>query len=168
MNDVFTYDARTVANWFVARARKDGSELTIMAILKLIYIAHGWHLEIYDLPLFKNRIEAWRFGPVVRDVYKSFRKQGEQITEEFRVKDDHEIGERQGKFLESVYSVYGDMGAYQLSRLTHVRGGPWDLATEVYGHYAVISDALIKKHYQLKRAEAERRKEVEEHEHEQR
>lgn len=156
LEDINTYDARTVANWFIARTRQDGQVLTIMAILKLIYIAHGWHLEIYGRPLFNNRIEAWKFGPVVRDVYGSFRKQGERVVKKVRVWGVCKISERQAKFLEGVFEIYGNMGAKKLSSLTHVSGGPWDIVTRAYGHYAMIPDDLIKLHYQLKRVEAEK------------
>lgn len=156
LEDIHTYDACTVANWFIARARQDDRELTIMAILKLIYIAHGWHLEMYNRPLFRNRIEAWRFGPVVEDVYDSFRNQRDKISKEVSIQGDRKIGDRQNKFLESVYGVYGDMDAYRLSDLTHVKDGPWDIVIRAYGRYAKIPDALIRLHYQLKRSEGEK------------
>ena len=37
------YDARQIANWFVRRAAQDGRRLTIMQVLKLVDISHGWH-----------------------------------------------------------------------------------------------------------------------------
>ena len=69
-------DARQVANWFVTRARQDGRSLSIMSLLKLTYIAHGWYLESRNEPLFPNHIEAWQYGPVVPEVYRDFRRQG--------------------------------------------------------------------------------------------
>ncbi|MEY4500467.1 MAG: hypothetical protein RIS52_357, partial [Pseudomonadota bacterium] len=51
------YDARQIANWFIERAAKDGRALSIMSLLKLAYITHGWNLETRNAPLFNNRIE---------------------------------------------------------------------------------------------------------------
>ncbi|AVW92216.1 Panacea domain-containing protein [Celeribacter baekdonensis] len=62
------YDARQIANWFVVRAQREGRTLSIMSLLKLTYIAHGWHLEMQEVPLFSNRIEAWQYGPVIPEV----------------------------------------------------------------------------------------------------
>ena len=68
------YDAHVIANWFVTRAERDGKVLSITTIIKLCYIAHGWHLEIKGVSLYWNRIEAWRYGPVIPDAYMAFRR----------------------------------------------------------------------------------------------
>ena len=61
------HNAIMIANWFVTRARENGKVLSVMTILKPCYIAHGGHLEIMEGPLFWNRVEAWRYGPVIRN-----------------------------------------------------------------------------------------------------
>lgn len=147
-------DARQIANWFIRRAQEDGRELSIMTILKLVYVAHGWHLEIKDAPLFPNRIEAWKFGPVVPDVYRAFRDQGVTVRNPVGRAPDGQIDEAQQKLLEQVWTIYGNLSAFRLSEITHVPGGPWDVATRMAGHYARIPDDLIKGHYQELRRRA--------------
>jgi hypothetical protein len=71
-----SYDARQIANWFIERSSREGRPLSIMSLLKLAYISHGWRLEMQNRPLFHNRIEAWQHGPVIPDVYKTLRPQG--------------------------------------------------------------------------------------------
>ncbi len=123
-----------------------------MELLKLIYISHGWYLEIYDLPLIRNRIEAWKHGPVIPDVYYAFRSQGLNVREQIRgipvLEDDSVID-----VLEQVYSQYGHFEGWQLSRLTHVEGGPWHVTMEIGGPFTPIPDSLIKRHYKEKREE---------------
>lgn len=121
-----------------------------MTLLKLTYIAHGWHLEMFNRPLFPNRIEAWKYGPVIRDVYNDFRNQGVTVSSGIPNYDD-DLDEGTKSFLEQIYNIYGSMHAYQLSDLTHVKGGPWQLATMMGGNHAPIPDDLIKQHYVLKR-----------------
>ncbi len=58
------------------------------------------------------------------------------------------------EFLEQIYNIYGNLSAFQLSDLTHVPGGPWDIASKVGGNYAQIPNDLIKQHYQTKRQRA--------------
>lgn len=58
MERALPIDARSVANWFVRRAADDARVLSIMELLKLTYIAHGWHLEIYKKPLVFNRTDV--------------------------------------------------------------------------------------------------------------
>jgi uncharacterized phage-associated protein len=67
-----------------------------------------------------------------------------------------EITPEDESLLEQVYTIYGSLSAFQLSNLTHVPGGPWDIATKTGGNYALIHDDLIKQHYKVKRAEANR------------
>lgn len=147
-----TYDARQIANWFIDRAAEEGRALSIMSLLKLAYISHGWHLEMTGRPLFDNRIEAWRYGPVIPAVYNAFRPQGVSPT-----KQDASVGPvdaNAADFLEQIYKIYGSMSAFRLSELTHVAGGPWDTATKWGGNYAQIPDELILAHYVQKRQQA--------------
>lgn len=51
------------------------------------------------------------------------------------------------KLLEQVWDDYGKLSPFKLSRLTHVSGGPWDIAVEIGGWYAEIPDKLIRQHY---------------------
>jgi uncharacterized phage-associated protein len=145
-----TYDARQIANWFIERAAKDGRALSIMSLLKLAYIAHGWNLEMRNAPLFNNRIEAWRYGPVIPDVYNAFRPQGINPTKpdaSFEAPSDAtDVG-----FLDQIYKIYGHMSPFRLSELTHEVGGPWETASKLGGSYAAIPNDLILGHYVQKR-----------------
>ena len=146
-----TYDARQVANWFVARALQDGRTLSIMSLLKLTYIAHGWHLEIRHAPLFSNRIEAWRYGPVIPDVYNDFRRQGVSVNSPAATIPAVAFEASVDVLLDQVWAIYGGLSPFRLSDLTHQVGGPWDIATKTGGYYAPIPDELIQQHYILLR-----------------
>ena len=66
--------AMDVARQFV-RLAWNGEEpegLTHMRLQKLLYYAQGWHLAAFGRPLFVGRIEAWKHGPVVKEVYPRF------------------------------------------------------------------------------------------------
>lgn len=139
-------DARQIADWFIRRAGRDGRILSIMTLLKLIYISHGWHLEIFKVPLFRNRIEAWKFGPVVPEAYNAYRTQGVNISSPIGFPGPTAT-ESQVKLLEEIYSIYGGMGAFTLSEITHVKDGPWDIASRE-GHFAHIPNGLIQAHYE--------------------
>ena len=148
------YDARQIANWFVTRANKDGRTFTIMQLLKLVYISHGWHLEMRKTPLIANKIEAWKYGPVIPDVYNAFRAQGVQPQKTVNV-ESPAVGSRDEHLLEQIYQLYGKMAAMQLSDLTHEPGGPWDISTKQWGYFAPIPNDLIQQHYELKRSQGQ-------------
>jgi uncharacterized phage-associated protein len=149
-----TYDARQIANWFVERAQRDSRALSIMQLLKLTYIAHGWNLEMKSAPLFSNNIQAWQYGPVIPEVYNAFRGQGVTISHPVPFGNTVIVPET-AQFLEQIYGIYGGMSPFHLSDITHEAGGPWELATRMGGPRTPIPNDLIEQHYRLKRNKAE-------------
>jgi uncharacterized phage-associated protein len=144
------FDARQIANWFIERATQDGKPISIMSLLKLTYIAHGWNLEMRNAPLFENRVEAWRYGPVIPDVYHAFRSQGINPTKPVEAfASPTEAADVD--FLDQIYNIYGSLPAFRLSELTHVPGGPWETASKLGGSYAEIPNDMILGHYVQKR-----------------
>lgn len=143
------YDARAVTNWFIEKGLSEGEPFTLMALLHLVYIAHGWHLAMRDAPLFGNRIEAWPYGPVASDVYHAFRPRG--ITyEEPHPKYPTVSDEADVEFLQGSYDIYGKKPLWELSNLTHIAGGPWDTTLKWGGKFAVVPDDLTRAHYVTK------------------
>ncbi len=145
----FPYDSRQIANWFIRRAKQDGASVSIMKVLKLVYMAHGWCLAALDRPLIMDRIEAWDYGPVIPAVYYGFRNQGVHDLSEFHM-DERDFEPKVTQLLNEVWDLYKTKTAIQLSNLTHLRGGPWD---QVYGRgnrFKGIPDDLIAEHYRAK------------------
>jgi uncharacterized phage-associated protein len=107
-----------------------------MALLKIIYLAHGWHLAKYGRPLIANDFEAWKGGPVVRVVYDCLRGYGGKPikgrAKKFGISSRsykvvwYELRPDERRLLEVVYGAYGHLNAFHLSDLTHEPGSPWD------------------------------------------
>lgn len=143
-----TYDARQIANWFITRAKQDGRTLSIMSLLKLTYIAHGWNLEMQGTPLIDDDIQAWQYGPVIPSVYNEFRAQKLAVTKVANIEANWiDIDQADEKLLEQIWTIYGKVSPFKLSEITHVAGGPWDIATRTGGFYAKITDDMILEHY---------------------
>lgn len=47
-------NASICANFFLEKSRKEGSPLTLMKLLKMVYIAHGWSLAILNKGILEN------------------------------------------------------------------------------------------------------------------
>lgn len=162
------YKAAAVANRFVAMASEKGTKITLMKLLKLVYFAHGWYWAIREESLLDERIEAWKFGPVSPSVYHAFKSNGgEPIKRQFQSLEMSR--DENGKasfcfvtptvpednfmvpFFETIWSVYGDLTAYQLSELTHQAGTPWHTTWFELGGSTRkgtdISDDLIKEYF---------------------
>ncbi|MGI8395111.1 Panacea domain-containing protein [Agrobacterium deltaense] len=144
------YDARQIANWFVSRAARDNRKLSIMQLLKLVYISHGWYMEMSGAPLIRNKIEAWKHGPVIPDVYRAFRRQGIDVSQAVSG-FPADLNTYVEGVLEQIYQIYGTISAHRLSEMTHEPGGPWESASKRFGFFAPITNDLILSHYRQKR-----------------
>jgi len=149
-----------VANYFVGKSLDSGESLTPMKLIKLAYIAHGWHLAIKDEPLIDEAVEAWKFGPVVPSVYSRFRSyRDSQITKMAEmyssgnvfvpmVQDTETMG-----FLDKVWSAYSKYDGWQLSAITHKDGTPWHKIWREEGgankYAACIPNEIIQTHYKM-------------------
>ncbi len=158
------YDVRAIANWFLDKANRCDKSVTAMKLQKLAYVSHGWHLAYLDKPLVHDAVEAWRWGPVFRSLYREFRDFGSQpITQPATALDgssledrvitikDYESHDEVDRFLEGIWVVYSDYSAGQLSAITHQHGTPWHQMYEQMGNqilpYTVIPNDMIAEHY---------------------
>jgi uncharacterized phage-associated protein len=131
------HDARAVANFILDYAEAQGRPLTDMALLKLLYFVHGWHLAQTGAPLIRNQFEAWKHGPVVRVVYECFRNHGKNPIGSRAMRFDPQTGRHEmvsysfndfeTAFIKNIFDAYGRLDALQLSDLTHEPGSPWDM-----------------------------------------
>jgi len=157
--------AKAIANFFLDQAERDGRPLTPLELIKLVYIAHGWHLAVTGDPLIDERVHAWKYGPVIEDLYRQFKHFGrEPITEKAwevepagkllhfdtpTLDESDPDYEQTVKVLKRVWPYYSKLSGGELIDLTHADGTPWD---QIYhdpekGQNAVIPDALIQRHF---------------------
>lgn len=142
------YDARLIADWYLIRAARDGEHLTQMKLQKLVYIAHGWYLGLTGQPLISEQVEAWKFGPVIRSLYRYFADYGATpipapsspialIPQEIE------------RFLEAIWIRYKGYDAVDLSAMTHAPNTPWSESydSNLGGRPAVIPQNRIADHY---------------------
>jgi len=144
------YDSRQIANWFVDRAKEEDMSLTIMKLVKIVYMAHGWCLAALSRPLIDDDVEAWDYGPVIPEVYYTFRVKGAGTASVSRFPRDNwklSLDSKTKKLLEEVWNRYKSRSALQLSDLTHAIGGPWDRTYQPGVRYQAIPNKLTGSHY---------------------
>jgi len=143
--------AAAVANAFLEIQDADGGNyprIDQMKLQKLLYYANAWWLAFNGEPLFDEDIEAWPWGPVVRNVYLEFREfgrkpiVGRRATEVVVTNDDpYKIDVREPappgndveEFLKSVWETHKQFSGVQLSNATHAEGEPWHIIKSTYG-----------------------------------
>lgn len=142
-----------IANEFLDIAMSQGEILRPLKLLKLTYIAHGWHLAFTGKPLINDRIEAWKFGPVMPPLYRQLRHVRGGGIESLLGSDSDRLTQEESDlirpFLRGVWDTYGKLNGLTLSDLTHLPGTPW---FEAYhrpkkGRNPIIRDEEIQAHY---------------------
>ncbi len=146
--------ALQVANSILQRSldEKDKNALiTHLKLQKLLYILHGWHLAMTDKPAFEDEVEAWAYGPVVRDVYYAFKDCGDKPIEDLGKDSEGDqkcVVAREdffNKVLSIVWEKYKNIPSFDLVNATHARGTPWDWARE--NDEKIIANSVIRDHY---------------------
>jgi uncharacterized phage-associated protein len=101
---------------------KKHGPMTAMKLQKIVYYCQAWSLVWDEKPLFREKIEAWANGPVVRKLFEAHRGQ-------FNVKsisggNPKVLKPYQIETINSVLNYYGDKSSQWLSDLTHMEE-PW-------------------------------------------
>jgi uncharacterized phage-associated protein len=158
------YNAKAVANEILHLAKDEGRCLTPMQLLKLVYFAYGWYWAFSNERLINERVQAWKYGPVVPSVYHAFKSFGNEpinafATEwepvhsggkfGFRIEEPRipECDEFPLKLIKRVWEVYKNYSAIQLSQMTHESDTPWANTPNREIKGTPIDDEKIKEYF---------------------
>lgn len=115
-----------VAKYFLKLSDPEvGDLISNLKLQKLVYYAQGFHLALYGTPLFDEDIVAWEHGPVVVELYRSYRQYGAgaiPVPDEVNL---DKFSEDQRDLLDEVSEVYGQFSAWKLRNMTHSEA-PWE------------------------------------------
>ena len=147
------HDSRAIANIVVEKSKAGDRQITIMSLIKLVYFAHGWTLGYTGKPLICHDVEAWKFGPVIPEIYRAF---GHQMIVTQKAQPFYpgfgygpyyktELNEEEADIVNTVYEKYSPLGAFQLSDITHIKGSPWSQCND--GKFSQIPDNITKAYY---------------------
>ena len=156
------YNAGQVANYILDLADRDGVAVTPMKLQKLVYIAYGWALVLYDLQLFAEPIQAWKHGPVIPSLFHEFKVYtNNPITgRSFELNRDGSTwvssiprSDRQARgAVSGTWRAYGHLIAASLRNRTHAPDTPWRQVYDEEGkHGSVIPTDLVREHFVTKR-----------------
>jgi uncharacterized phage-associated protein len=144
----------TVANEILDKADASGMPLSPLKLMKLAYIGQGWALGITGRPLFEDRIEAWKYGPVIPELYRATKKYGSgTVTERLLAPRADRIDAELDGLLASVLEKYGQLSGVALSNLTHRPGSPWSQVWNENIMHNEIPRPLIRAHYEKLRTQ---------------
>ena len=135
----------TVADYLLAKTEQESFSLTPMQIIKLVYLCHGWMLGLHGRPLIADDVEAWRYGPVIRELYGAVRKFRSNPVVGPLSQNPGTFDEEEKDIMNQVFNIYGKYTGMDLSRLTHASGSPWRITFDA--GEKTISNDLIEDHF---------------------
>ena len=157
-------DASAIANYFIQKGIDTSNKVTMLKLLKLVYIAHGYSLALLNRSLLNPNydiVEAWQYGPVVPSLYHTLKSNGAKELDktisipkftsvgcefiESKIEDgDEELQE----VLNFVWERYSPLSSSDLIEILHADGTPWSIVYKPHQN-VVIPDKLTKDFYKL-------------------
>jgi uncharacterized phage-associated protein len=117
--------ANKTADYLLENTSQHGDYLTNLKLQKLLYYSQGWHLALFNKPLFDDPIEAWIHGPAIPSVYRRFKR---YTFLPITAKVEHTtLPKKTAELIDEVAQKYGRFTAWDLEIMTH-RETPWLLA----------------------------------------
>ena len=137
------YDPRVLANELIRLAQEYGLEITHLTIQKAVYFLHEKYLRARGIPLCSGHFEAWKHGPVHPQLWNSFKDYGSEPVRRpasgFNILTGEVVELRaitdqfDRRFVASKGLALIETPAHRLVGLSHARGGPWDVLTDIGG-----------------------------------
>lgn len=160
--NVRRHSAGQVANYILDLADRDGVAVTPMKLQKLVYVAYGWALALYDLQLFTEQIQAWRHGPVIPSLFHEFKVYtNNPITgRSFELNHDGSTwvssiprSDRDARrAISGTWRAYHHLSAASLRNRTHAPDTPWSRVYDSEGMPGTaIPTELIREHFVMMR-----------------
>ncbi len=143
------YNASDVAKYFIQLASQkvvgDNGEregITNLKLQKILYLAQAYFLAKKNKPLFKDKIEAWQYGPVVPNVYRAYSKNGSDPILTYETETS--ISAEDQIVLKEIWDTFGGYSAGRLVDITHSHA-PWKNAYA--GASSEITHKALKDYY---------------------
>lgn len=119
---------KTIAQYLVYITKDFFGDLSSEKLNYLLYLAQGYYLKEYHMPLFEDPIEARADGPVIPDVCLPDQKHEGDTIMECDAAPFSSITPEMEEILFGVARTYGKYTADTLQKMICVIGSPWDQA----------------------------------------
>lgn len=135
------YSALEVSRYVLDYCLNAGSPISNLQLQKILYFLQGEYYKLTSNPLFEDEICAWKFGPVVPDVYYEFCIYGgTPIVNHY----DTNIDINDKTIINGVVEQYKEIPVWKLVEKTHETRAPWDQIFNTLGDRSVIPKPVIK------------------------
>ena len=114
-----------------------------LQLQKILYYVQKFSLQNYKKALFSDEIEAWAFGPVVREVYDYFCGFGAMTIFYLQIGGSL-LSEKDAEFVNKITEEKRILNPWAMVNDTHQKGKAWGLVyRNGFGYKEVIPKRLI-------------------------
>lgn len=152
MNTPYALD---VADAILDLAFKDGIEINHLKLQKLLFLGQGWSLSLKNQVLFKDPIELWQYGPIIRSVCDQLLStKNKPLTKSLKTKK--KLNYNANCIINLLWEAYKDEDTEILSRITHAKDSPWSIIYKYDPTVKVIPNYMMHYYFdQLRQAASE-------------
>lgn len=117
--------AISLARYIIDKCMNDRVPISNLQLQKILYYIQVKFLKEFDITCFDDSIEAWRFGPVVRDVYNKYCGFGAlPICETYNSNLDY--NDEEFLVINKIIEEKRETKPWDLVKETHASGKAWD------------------------------------------
>ena len=154
-----TLSAMDVARYIIAAFYRKDKEIdegvsegiSNLKLQKLLYFCQAFALVKIGKPMFKEDLYAWKYGPVVSEVYEAYKEHKNNPLPKQKTKQgDTTLSDADKKIVKEVLKTFGGYSAIRLMNITHSHK-PWknlEKKVEKGKRDVVIPQESIKKYYE--------------------
>ena len=141
-----TYRAIEIANFYIRLTNSiPDNNIDNLRLNKILYYAQAWSLVRNKRPLFEDDIQEWDYGPVICDVYHTYKCCGGNTIEEAEdYFDENRLSNDELELLVDVYQKYGKYTGEALKDMTHKKGFSWEQVYQTGRNNVIAHESIIK------------------------
>lgn len=144
--DISIFD---LSKYILVFLKEKGISCSHLKLQKLAYFCYEKYLIHYRKKLFKEKIYAWQYGPVIKSLYNSLKKSDnltvdlDSYTTRQRIifSDD---GFDKLRIIDEVLEEYGELSADRLVDLSHKEGTAWSTWDRETMNYEITDELILK------------------------
>ena len=143
---MMSYDVLDVCTYVIEYSNEKDYGISNLKLQKILYFIQAYFLigKNDHVPCFKDKIEAWDFGPVVPKAYEKYAEYGSSDIP--IAKNEENEGEILGEDKKLIRKVIDKFSVYSATDLVSItqRQGPWLDVYEPYKTNEIMIDEIRK------------------------
>ena len=120
------YSALHISQYLISKSNPEegGELLSNMKLQKLLYYCQGFYFAKFKTALFEDKIVAWQYGPVITNVYHSYKNYSSNGIPLEVITDNFTFQLEEKEMIDDVFDYFNQFSAIKLMNMTHSEE-PW-------------------------------------------